>query len=46
MFVPSSAYTVGAELSYLGVGREGNPNTAQPYEKGIEEMYIIESLSA
>ena len=28
MFVATSAYAVGAELSYLGFGIEGNYNTA------------------
>ena len=31
MFVPTSRYWVGAELSYLGFGWEGNSDTAQPY---------------
>ena len=30
MFLFASAYSVGAELSYLGFGWEGNSNTAQP----------------
>ena len=30
MFVPNSAYSVGAELSYLGFSWEGNSNAAQP----------------
>ena len=30
MFVSTSEYTVGAELSSLGFGREGNSETAQP----------------
>ena len=33
MFVPTLAYTVGAESSYLGLGREGNSKTAQPYSR-------------
>ena len=31
MLVPPSACAVGAELSYLGFGWEGNSNTVQPY---------------
>ena len=31
MLVPTSVYTVSAELSYLGFGLEGNSKTAQPY---------------
>ena len=30
MFVPTSAYTLGAELSYLSFSWEGNSKTAQP----------------
>ena len=43
MFVPTSAYAVKAELSYLGVGWEGNSNTAQPfkfYEKEALYLYM------
>ena len=41
MFVPTSAYLVGEELSYLSFGWEGNSDTAQPF---IIMTYIVTDI--